>query len=134
LVGDAGCHKDPFLALGICDALRDAELLANSLDDGLAGRRPMEDAMASYERARDAATLPDYERNLHMARFEPAPPELMALRAALRDNQPDTDRFFLASQGLLPRESFFNNENLARVLGGGTDTEDAALAVDGAAS
>lgn len=24
LVGDAGCHKDPYLALGICDALRDA--------------------------------------------------------------------------------------------------------------
>jgi flavin-dependent dehydrogenase len=23
LVGDAGCHKDPFLALGICDAFRD---------------------------------------------------------------------------------------------------------------
>ena len=29
LVGDAGVHKDPFLALGICDAFRDAEFLAH---------------------------------------------------------------------------------------------------------
>jgi len=28
LVGDAGCHKDPFQALGICDAFRDAEWLS----------------------------------------------------------------------------------------------------------
>ncbi len=27
LVGDAGVHKDLFLALGVCDALRGAELL-----------------------------------------------------------------------------------------------------------
>src|SRR4029453_5404849 len=35
LVGDAGYHKDPILALGIGDALRDAELLAEAVDDGL---------------------------------------------------------------------------------------------------
>ena len=39
LVGDAGCHKDPFTALGICDAFRDAELLANAVDEGLLGKR-----------------------------------------------------------------------------------------------
>ena len=38
LVGDAGCHKDPYLALGICDAFRDAELLADALGDVLSGR------------------------------------------------------------------------------------------------
>ena len=49
LVGDAGLHKDPLLALGICDALRDTELLANAIADGLSGVRPMHDAMADYE-------------------------------------------------------------------------------------
>src|SRR5438477_564447 len=34
LVGDAGCHKDPFLTLGIADALRDAELLADAAHEG----------------------------------------------------------------------------------------------------
>src|SRR6185436_12504897 len=29
LVGDAGAHKDPYLALGICDAFRDAELISD---------------------------------------------------------------------------------------------------------
>jgi len=34
LVGDASCHKDSYLARGMCDALRDAELLANAIDLG----------------------------------------------------------------------------------------------------
>ena len=41
MVGDAGCHKDPFTALGICDAFRDAELLANAVDEGLSDKRPI---------------------------------------------------------------------------------------------
>jgi 2-polyprenyl-6-methoxyphenol hydroxylase-like FAD-dependent oxidoreductase len=56
LVGDAGCHKDPYLALGICDALRDAEQLADALHDGFAGTAPMEDALRGYERRRNEAT------------------------------------------------------------------------------
>src|SRR5262245_63733873 len=55
LVGDAGLHKDPFLALGICDALRDAELLAPAIGDGLDARRPLLEALADFESARNAA-------------------------------------------------------------------------------
>jgi 2-polyprenyl-6-methoxyphenol hydroxylase-like FAD-dependent oxidoreductase len=39
-----------YLALGICDALRDAELLANAIEDGLTARRPIDQALAEYER------------------------------------------------------------------------------------
>src|SRR4029450_10947483 len=35
LVGDAGCHKDPYLALGLCDAFRDAEVLVDAIHDRL---------------------------------------------------------------------------------------------------
>ena len=73
LVGDAGCHKDPYLALGICDAFRDAELLSDAIDDGLAGRRDIEDALVEYERRRNEATMPDYRLNLERARFTPIP-------------------------------------------------------------
>jgi flavin-dependent dehydrogenase len=61
LVGDAGYFKDPATAHGIADALRDAHLLAEAADDGLTGRRPMAEAMASYERVRDELSVPLFE-------------------------------------------------------------------------
>ncbi|HEX2032697.1 MAG TPA: NAD(P)/FAD-dependent oxidoreductase [Chloroflexota bacterium] len=118
LVGDAGCHKDPFLALGVCDALRDAELLAEAADEGLSGRRPLEEALASYERRRNEATLPDFRENLEAARFGPPPPEVTRLRLALRDRPADATRFMMAREGMIPRQAFFNPENLQRILGG----------------
>ena len=40
---------------GISDAFRDADLLA---DAGLSGRRPLDEALATYEARRDEAALP----------------------------------------------------------------------------
>jgi len=102
------------------DALRDAELLADALDDALAGRVPFDAAMADYERRRDAATLPDFQPNLRMAQFRPLPPEQVQLRAALRGHPADTHRFFLAYEGMIRPESFFNRENLERIVAAGT--------------
>jgi flavin-dependent dehydrogenase len=116
LVGDAGMHKDPFLALGVCDALRDAELLADAIHDGLAGRRPMAEALAGYQRGRDAETIQEYEENLVLARLAGLPPEALQLRAALRGDAEQTARFFMAREGLIPRQSFFTPENLERIL------------------
>lgn len=45
LVGDARYHKDPYLPQGIMDAFRDAELLAEALDEGLAERRALDEAL-----------------------------------------------------------------------------------------
>ena len=117
LVGDAGCHKDPFLALGVCDAVRDAELLADALHEGLSGRRPIEAALADYEAQRDEATLPGYRENLMAAQLKPLPAEQYALRAALRANQEDTNAFYLAREEMVPRDSFFGAENLRRIAG-----------------
>jgi 2-polyprenyl-6-methoxyphenol hydroxylase-like FAD-dependent oxidoreductase len=105
LVGDAGCHKDPILALGICDALRDAELLAHALDARFSGRRDMQDALAGYDAQRYAASQPDYAQNVAMAQFRPIPPQLLSLRAAVRGNADLSRHFVLARQGLLPWES-----------------------------
>jgi flavin-dependent dehydrogenase len=116
LVGDAGCHKDPFMALGICDALRDAELLADALGDGLGGRRPLDAALAGYERLRNAATLPDYHLNLAMARFEPIADDHRRLRAALRHDQESTNHFYRATQAMVGPETFFNDANLGRII------------------
>jgi flavin-dependent dehydrogenase len=129
LVGDAGLHKDPCMALGICDALRDAELLASVLDEGLSGRQRLLDALAGYEQQRNAAVMQLYHRNAYQAQFKPVPEELLAVRAAVRGNQEETNRFFLAEEGLIPPEEFFNPDNLQQLkaqVGAGVKREAAA--------
>jgi hypothetical protein len=104
------------MALGICDAFRDAELLANAVDEGLSGKRYIGEAMADYEKRRNGASATDYERNIDFARFKPLPPETYQLRAALRGNQEDTNRFIMATEGMIPRDEFFNPQNLRRIM------------------
>ena len=116
LVGDAGCHKDPYLALGVADAFRDAELLANAVHDGLSGRGDLEDSLAEYERRRNDATLPDYRMNLERARFTPISPTERMLRSALHGNAEATRQFFLTIEELAPREVFFGPENMGRLM------------------
>ena len=77
LVGDAGLHKDPFIALGVCDAFRDAGLLADAIGDGLSSR-PMQEALAEFEAKRNAASASDFDQNIAEARFAPVPARLSA--------------------------------------------------------
>jgi len=116
LVGDAGCHKDPFMALGICDAFRDADFLAAAIHAGLAGQSPLDEALLKYEQRRNDATMADYQENIAGARFSPIPVDLLRLRAALRGNEEDTRRFIMAREGMIPPEEFFNPENVERIL------------------
>jgi flavin-dependent dehydrogenase len=116
LVGDAGYHKDPFLAQGITDAFRDAELLAEAIDDGWSGRHPPDEVLAAYEARRNAAALPLYELNYRLAALEPPDPQTLQLRAALRGNRVDTDRFFGVTAGTVPVAEFFAPENIQRIL------------------
>jgi flavin-dependent dehydrogenase len=67
LVGDAGYHRDPITGLGIAEAFRDVELVAEAADEGLSGRRPMEVAMADYQRERDEAAMPMYAFTVQLA-------------------------------------------------------------------
>jgi 2-polyprenyl-6-methoxyphenol hydroxylase-like FAD-dependent oxidoreductase len=104
------------MALGICDALRDAELLARALTDALSGRRPTADALAGYERRRDEATRADFRENLAMAQLGPLPERERELRAALHDDADATRDFFLAVEGMVAPEMFFNDENIDRIM------------------
>jgi hypothetical protein len=62
---------DPTTGQGIGDALRDAELLADAIGDGLGGRRPLAAALAGYEQARDQAALAMYEFTTELAALGP---------------------------------------------------------------
>lgn len=77
LVGDAGYYKDPITGTGISDAFRDAELLASALERGLSGAKPMEEALAGYQRARDSEAMPLYQQTLFLATL-PSPERLAA--------------------------------------------------------
>src|SRR5215469_1131224 len=116
LVGDAGCHKDPMMAHGICDAFRDADFLGTAIHEGLAGQCAWDDALVRYERRRNEATMREYRENIAAARFTPVSPELLQLRLALRGNQEDTNRFVMALEGWISHEEFFNPANLQRIL------------------
>src|SRR5215469_13620783 len=116
LVGDAGCHKDPMMAQGICDAFRDADFLSTAIHEGLAEQCPLDDALKRYERRRNEATMTEYRDNIAAARFNPVTPELLQLRLALRGNQEDTKRLVMALEGMVPPEEFFNPENIQRIV------------------
>jgi flavin-dependent dehydrogenase len=116
LVGDAGYHKDSITAQGISDAFRDAELVADAVDDGLSGKRPIDEAMAEYEQRRNEAAFPIYEFTCQLATLEPPPPEMQQLYAALQGNQADTDRFMGLMAGTTPVPEFFAPENLGRIM------------------
>jgi flavin-dependent dehydrogenase len=117
LVGDAGYHKDPITAQGISDAFRDAELLAEAIDEGLSGRHALEDALADYERRRNEASLPLFEMTCQFATLQPPSPEQQQLFAALRHDQAQTDRFFGTVVGTVPIPEFFAPENVGRIVG-----------------
>jgi 2-polyprenyl-6-methoxyphenol hydroxylase-like FAD-dependent oxidoreductase len=107
LVGDAGYHKDPITAQGITDAFRDAELLADALDAGFTGTRPLEEALGEYERIRNKETRPLYELTYELAALAPPPPEQQALFAALRDDPEQTNRFLGTVAGTVSIPEFF---------------------------
>jgi len=118
LVGDAGYHKDPITAQGISDAFRDAELLAEAIDEGLSGRRPLEQTLAQYERRRNQASMPLFELTCEFATLRPPSVEQQQLFAALRHNQAQTNLFFGTIVGTVPIPEFYSPENLGRIMGG----------------
>jgi flavin-dependent dehydrogenase len=116
LVGDAGYHKDPITAMGISDAFRDAELLADALDAVWAGGAAYDDALGRYQQLRDAASLPTYELTLQFASMEPPPPQMQHLLGAIHGNQDATDDFISVQAGTMPVPDFFAPENVGRYV------------------
>lgn len=88
LVGDAGYQKDPMAGQGITDAFRDAELLAQAIDDGFNNRKPLNKSLARYEQQRNEAAMPMYELTCRLAMLEPPSPGTAKLYSAFGGNQP----------------------------------------------
>jgi flavin-dependent dehydrogenase len=118
LVGDAGYHKDPILALGISDAFRDAELLAIAVHAGLSGRTPLPHALGEYERRRNELSAHGFRSTVEFARLQPPSPMMQQLLVALRDRPADRDRFFGTFAGTVRADEFFAPDNVERIVAG----------------
>ena len=94
LTGDAGMKKDPVTAQGISTAFRCAEMLAEAVDDGLSGRRPLDEALAGYHEARDDWLLPYYRFTAQLARFARPSETLAAYYRRIQDDPAETARLF----------------------------------------
>jgi 2-polyprenyl-6-methoxyphenol hydroxylase-like FAD-dependent oxidoreductase len=116
LVGDSGYNKDFVTAMGILDAFRDAELVADGLHTAWSGGRSVEVAMAAYQRTRDEAVLPMYELTAQIASLEPPPPELQAVLQAIHGNQDAMDEFARVNAAVTSPADFFAEDNVARYL------------------
>lgn len=117
LVGDAGYVKDPITGLGISDAFRDAELLADALDAGFTGNQLLETALAHYERQRNAASKPLYALTLDTARLRPRTPLQMELLRALAHDPAAASQFFGVLTGVVKPNEFFTPRNMIRLVG-----------------
>ena len=118
LVGDAGLTMDPITAAGISNAFRDADLLAEAIDEGFSGRQVPDDALAQFAGQRDQASLPIYGLTNQMAALSAPPPEMLPVFAALKGNQVQTDRYFGVFAQTVPVMEFFDPANLQAIVAG----------------
>ena len=78
LVGDAGYFKDPITTHGLTDALRDAELLADAVDE-MSGGAPASVAFAEYESTRDRLSSALAEVTEAVCRYDWSEDEIQVL-------------------------------------------------------
>ncbi len=116
LVGDAGASYEFTSAHGITNAFRQAAQIAEAIDDGLAQKRPMTDALSEFERRRNEVEGAFYDFTYEQATLEPPEPGALQLLAAICRSQQATDAFLgLFAQTTTPAD-FFSPANMAKLL------------------
>ncbi|MCC3313893.1 NAD(P)/FAD-dependent oxidoreductase [Nocardia africana] len=114
LVGDAGYHKDPFTGWGITDSFKYSQLLADLVDESLAGGRPFEQTLPEYQRERDEQSASTYELTLSISELSLTPYYDSVFRAT--GMSPDySKKFFGLIAGLYPPEKYFGEAELAEL-------------------
>ena len=73
--------------------------------------------MARYEQQRNTFALPMYEFITQLTAFDPPPPEMQALFAALVGNAEHISRFYGVLDGTVSAPDFFAPESVAAIMG-----------------
>jgi flavin-dependent dehydrogenase len=117
LVGDAGACYEFTSAHGITNAFRQASQIAEAVSDGLAGKRPMADALSDFEKRRNQLEGAFYDFTYQQLCLDPPPPEALQLFGAIHNSQETTDAFLgLIAQTTSPAD-FFSPANLGTLMG-----------------
>jgi len=111
LVGDAGHHKDSITARGISDAFGQAQLLVDTVGDGLHDESRLQEALQRYRSERDELVLEGYESTLAMARLHPKR-QLKMLRAIATDPAL-VECFFATMAGACPASELLSRMRTA---------------------
>lgn len=112
LVGDAGHHKDSLSARGIGDAFMQAELLVDSVGDGLQDPARLDAALDDFGQERDRLLTDTYNATRLVARAD-ARDKRRALLAAVRTSEDLTRRYFDTVAGILPLQGLYTADLLA---------------------
>lgn len=116
LVGDAGVTMDPITAAGISNALRDAELAATLIHEGLQGPGSLDDSLAGYQARRDAVSVPLQQFAQEMAKLAPPTEDVIKLFMALAGNQEQIDNYYGVFAQTVTPMAFFDPANMARIF------------------
>ena len=116
LAGDAGHHKDPSTGMGMSDAFLAAELLAEAVHDGLAGRRPMDAAVAGYQHRRDVITANGFELTLTTARLAPLSVRLEAFYRVAAGQPEVVRQIFGVLGGSIPIADVYSDRRIEATL------------------
>ncbi|GAA1910518.1 NAD(P)/FAD-dependent oxidoreductase [Streptomyces sodiiphilus] len=115
LVGDAGYHKDPFTGWGITDAFLHGEILAARIDEGLSGKRPMDEALAEYNKVRDEESAGVYDFTTTLAELTQLPPFFHATLGAMSTSQEWTNKMLGLIAGGVEDHEIFSPDALQRL-------------------
>jgi flavin-dependent dehydrogenase len=114
LVGDAAYHKDPFTGWGITDAFKYGEVLAGKLHSALSGEVPMEEALADYEKIRDAESAGTFKLTCSLSTLH-LTPYYEAVFRATSQSPAYIKKFFGLIAGGYHGEEFFAPRNLEQL-------------------
>ncbi|MEV5584522.1 NAD(P)/FAD-dependent oxidoreductase [Nonomuraea pusilla] len=115
LVGDAGYHKDPYTGWGITDAFLHGELLADRIHQGLAGERPMEEALAEYNKVRDEESAGVYDYTTMLGELTELPPFFRVTMDAMSKSQEWTNKMLGLIGGIVEGHEIYAPEALERL-------------------
>ncbi|WP_103530958.1 NAD(P)/FAD-dependent oxidoreductase [Streptomyces sp. SM11] len=115
LVGDAGYHKDPYTGWGITDSFVHGELLAERIHQGLAGERPMEEALTEYNKLRDEESTGVYDFTTTLGELTELPPFFKATMSAMSKSQEWTNKMLGLIGGVVPDYEIYAPDALERL-------------------